>query len=227
MHGGVQFRLENWEEGGYRVDDQPNARGEIIVGCKWVCSGYYENPEETENAFFEQNGTRWWRSGDIAEIDQHGRIAIIDRKKNLAKLRAAGYFIALGKVEAFLACCQYVENIALHVKSYYNFVTAIISPNQEAICKLAKTLGKSTDDLAKLYEDEQVNRAVVEELARLGTANGLIQLELPAYVKLVKERWTPQNGLLSENAKIRRQKIYAFYKNEIDELYRALPFDLR
>ena len=62
---GVKLRLENWEEGGYRVDDQPNARGEIIIGSDMVTDGYYKNEEATAEAYFEENGTRWWRSGDI------------------------------------------------------------------------------------------------------------------------------------------------------------------
>lgn len=59
------MRLENWQEGGYRVDDQPNARGEMIIGSSTVCAGYYKDKEATDEAFFEENGTRWWRSGDI------------------------------------------------------------------------------------------------------------------------------------------------------------------
>ena len=29
---GVQIRLVNWEEGGYRVTDKPHPRGEVILG---------------------------------------------------------------------------------------------------------------------------------------------------------------------------------------------------
>lgn len=226
MRSGAQLRLENWLEGGYSVDDRPKARGEIIIGGGSVAVGYYENAEETEQAFFEQNGIRWWRSGDIAEIDERGRIAIVDRKKNLAKLRSAGYFIALGKIEAVLMHCSYVEHIVLHVNSYYNFVTAIVCPNEQRIRELAETMHKGTVDLDELYEDEEMKAVVVEELAKFGMANGLIRLEVPAFVKLVRGKWTPENGLLTESLKIRRQRIYAAYKDAIDELYRSLPFDL-
>lgn len=191
-----------------------------------MTAGYYANPQETEQAFFEQNATRWWRSGDIAEIDERGRITIIDRKKNLAKLRSAGYFIALGKIEAVPINCPYVEHIAVHVNSYYNFVTALVCPNEQRICQLAEAMHKSTDHLDKLYEDEEVKRAVVDELARFGIANGLIRLEVPAYVKLLRGKWTPENGLLTETLKLRRQHIYTFYKDAINELYKSLPFDL-
>lgn len=50
------------------MDDKPNARGEIIIGSELVCAGYYKNEKETAKAFFEENGIRWWRSGDIGEM---------------------------------------------------------------------------------------------------------------------------------------------------------------
>ena len=47
------------------MDDKPNARGEIIIGCDMVAAGYYKNEKDTGESFFKENGTRWWRSGNI------------------------------------------------------------------------------------------------------------------------------------------------------------------
>lgn len=79
------------------MNDWPNARGEIVIGSSAMSDGYFANEEETKLAFFEENGMRWWRSGDIAEIDSFGHVSIIDRKKDLVKLQC-GKFVALGKV---------------------------------------------------------------------------------------------------------------------------------
>lgn len=49
------------------MDDRPNARGEIIIGGDLVGAGYYKNEKDTAESFFEENGTRWWRSGDIGK----------------------------------------------------------------------------------------------------------------------------------------------------------------
>ena len=64
--------MKNWEEGGYRADDWPNARGEIIVGGEAVGIGYFKKEKETAESFFEENGTRWWRSGDIGKDEKIG-----------------------------------------------------------------------------------------------------------------------------------------------------------
>ena len=52
MVQGVNIRLENWEEGGYRVTDLPRPRGEILVGGDNVTAGYYNNPGKTEEEYF-------------------------------------------------------------------------------------------------------------------------------------------------------------------------------
>ena len=55
------------------MDDKPNARGEIIIGCGMVAAGYYKNEKDTAKPFFEENRTRWWRSGDSGRSQTTGR----------------------------------------------------------------------------------------------------------------------------------------------------------
>ena len=53
--------------------------GEIIVKGDTVTPGYWNRPEETEQAF--KDG--WLYTGDIAVIDKEGYINIVDRKKDM------------------------------------------------------------------------------------------------------------------------------------------------
>lgn len=95
---GVKFYLDDWHEGGYSVNDKPNPRGELVVSGRSVALGYYKKPEETAKDFIvDEEGCRWFRSGDIGEIFPDGTLKIIDRKKDLVKL-SNGEFISLGKV---------------------------------------------------------------------------------------------------------------------------------
>ena len=54
------------------IDDKPNPRGEIHVGGNNVALGYYKNPEKTIEDFYDEDGLRWFRTGDIGEFDQDG-----------------------------------------------------------------------------------------------------------------------------------------------------------
>lgn len=68
-----------------------------MIGGTTISRGYFKNPEETSKAFYDEDGIRWWRSGDIAEIYEDGTFRIVDRKKDLIKLQH-GEYISLGKV---------------------------------------------------------------------------------------------------------------------------------
>lgn len=96
------MRLDDWEEGGYTLKDKPNPRGEILIGSSAMSDGYFALEQETKATFIEENGIRWWRSGDIAEIDEFGHVSIVDRKKDLVKLQC-GKFIALGRVRGLFS----------------------------------------------------------------------------------------------------------------------------
>ena len=70
----VKMKLVNWDEGNYRITDKPNPRGEIHIGGHNVALGYYKNPDKTEEDFYDSEGLRWFRTGDIGEFDEDGVI---------------------------------------------------------------------------------------------------------------------------------------------------------
>ena len=109
---GVRIQLVNWEEGNYRVTDQPHPRGEILIGGGNVASCYYKLPGKTEEELIEdKEGRRWFRTGDIGQFDRYGTLKIIDRKKDLVKLQF-GEYVSPGQsgvgVESLTCCPGYL-----------------------------------------------------------------------------------------------------------------------
>jgi len=57
--------------------DEP---GELCVRGPQVMRGYLDRPDDTAEAFFDGE---WFRTGDIAVMDEHGWVSIVDRKKDM------------------------------------------------------------------------------------------------------------------------------------------------
>lgn len=48
---------------------------------------------------------------------------------------------------------------------------------------------------------------------------GIERFETPQHVKIVKEIWTPETGLVTDALKLKRKAIEQKYKNDIEDLY--------
>ncbi|CAH1987079.1 unnamed protein product [Acanthoscelides obtectus] len=164
---GIDIKLVNWEEGNYLVTDKPNPRGEIVVGGENISIGYYKKPGNTKEDFFEENGRRWFKTGDIGEVDSDGVFRIIDRKKDLVKLQA-GEYISLGKVESSLKTLPLVENLCVYGDSTKNFCVALVVPSLDELPKFAERLGITGKSFEELCDDERVQKAVTQQLAEHG-----------------------------------------------------------
>jgi long-chain acyl-CoA synthetase len=68
---GVEMRL---------LDPTPEGVGEIAIRGHNVMKGYWGNPDATRQAI---DADGWFRSGDLARVDEDGCYFIVDRKKEL------------------------------------------------------------------------------------------------------------------------------------------------
>ncbi|CAH1987078.1 unnamed protein product [Acanthoscelides obtectus] len=215
---GIDIKLVNWEEGNYLVTDKPNPRGEIVVGGENISIGYYKKPGNTKEDFFEENGRRWFKTGDIGEVDSDGVFRIIDRKKDLVKLQA-GEYISLGKVESSLKTLPLVENLCVYGDSTKNFCVALVVPSLDELPKFAERLGITGKSFEELCDDERVQKAVTQQLAEHGRKCKLHRFEIPTVVKLISEIWSPESGLVTAAFKLKRKDIQDRYRNEIKRMY--------
>lgn len=74
--------LEVVDDAGKHVPKDARTVGEIRVKGATVTPGYWQNPAATAAAF---DGDGFLRTGDLATIDEHGYVDIVDRKKDVIK----------------------------------------------------------------------------------------------------------------------------------------------
>lgn len=59
-----------------------NEVGRLYIKGPGMMLGYHANPEETKKVFkYDENGEKWYDSGDIAKIDETGEITFVGREK--------------------------------------------------------------------------------------------------------------------------------------------------
>lgn len=73
--------------------------GELVVSGPQVMLGYMD-AEENERVFLERGGRRWFRTGDMARVDEDGYFYFVDRIKDLIKHK--GFSVFPAEVEAIL-----------------------------------------------------------------------------------------------------------------------------
>jgi long-chain acyl-CoA synthetase len=71
--------------------------GEIVIRGRNVMKGYWNKPEATAEAI---DADGWFRSGDMARVDEEGYFYIVDRKKDL--IIRGGYNIYPREIEEVL-----------------------------------------------------------------------------------------------------------------------------
>ena len=90
--GGTEFRLID-DEGSDVPAGEP---GEIAMRGPFVMSGYWNKPEATEEVMHDG----WFRTGDMATVDDDGYYSIVDRKKEL--IIRGGYNVYPREIEEVL-----------------------------------------------------------------------------------------------------------------------------
>jgi len=75
-------------------------QGEIVMSGPQIFSGYWKRPEATAAVFFERDGKRFFRSGDLGHVDADGYYFLTDRLKRM--INASGFKVWPAEVEALM-----------------------------------------------------------------------------------------------------------------------------
>jgi long-chain acyl-CoA synthetase len=185
--------------------------GELLVRGPSVFKGYWKMPEETAAAF--EDG--WFKTGDIARLDDEGFLSITDRKKDLIKT-SGGKFIAPQPIENSLKVNQYVGEAAL-LGDKRRFPAVLIIPSFPDLEQWAHQHGvkfSSRKQLVKAHQVQSLYQGIVEDLNQ-----NLAQFEKLKKVLVVPDELSIESGTLTPSMKLRRRNLTERYKKEIDALY--------
>ncbi|KAJ7582619.1 long-chain-fatty-acid-CoA ligase [Mycena floridula] len=207
----------------YLSEDKPYPRGELLIRGGNCFSGYYKDEQNTQ-ATLDSEG--WLHTGDVASIDECGRLRIIDRVKNIMKL-SQGEYVALEKIENTYSSCPVVAQIYVHGDSLQAFLLGVVVPDPVQLATIASgILGKkvAADDLPTLVQackDDRVNQQILTLLNKEAKRNGLKGFEMIKRIHVTVDPFSVEDGTLTPTFKLRRKDAYNKFKTEIETLYAA------
>lgn len=206
----------------YSVNDKPYPRGELLIRGNTLFQEYFKNEAETKKSFTEDG---WFKTGDVASIDELGRFQIIDRRKNVLKL-AQGEYVSPERIEGvLLSGLNYLAQAFVHGDSLQTFLIGVFGVQPDLFAPFAsKILGSeiSPTDLEAIKaacRDEKVKKQVLKDVDRVSRKSKLAGFERLKNLTLEVEPFTVQNELLTPTLKLKRVIAARRLRGLLDELY--------
>ncbi|HEY1549060.1 MAG TPA: long-chain fatty acid--CoA ligase [Kofleriaceae bacterium] len=193
--------------------------GEILMKSPGIMQGYHNLPEATAEALTADG---WLRTGDIGEIDARGFIKITDRKKDLIKT-SGGKYIAPQHIEGKLkATCPYLSQVIVHGDKR-NFVTALVTLDEEAIMKWAKTKNIS-GSYAEVVAKPETKELLEPYFAEVNKS--LAKYETVKQFAILPKDLTVDEGELTPSLKVKRKVVEKKYSTMLDKMYAGSVADM-
>ena len=148
---GIDIEVRDPETGKTLASGEP---GEIVARGRSVFSGYYNDPEKTEAAFWEGG---WFRTGDLGVLDAEGRVTFRGRLKDM--LKVGGENVAAVEIEGYLAlhpAVKLAQVVGLPDEKYGEVPVAFIELVPEATATEAEMITFCRGEIASFKIPRQV-----------------------------------------------------------------------
>jgi len=168
---------------------------EIIQRCGWTMQGYYRDEKQT--ALTLRNG--FLHTGDMGELTPDKFLKITGRVKDIFKT-SKGEYVDPGKIETkFLDLVEVDQACVMGTKYPQAFAIVVLS---EAGKKMDRAF--IAEKLKSTWQAYNQNCMDYQRIKK---------------VIIVKEEWTPDNGLLTPTLKMKRNALSAKYETTLEPFY--------
>ncbi|CAL2227710.1 unnamed protein product [Prunus armeniaca] len=198
----------------------PGLSGILKVRGPPVMKGYYKNPGATKHVLDDDG---WLNTGDIGWIAPHhstgrsrrcGGVVVLEGRAKDTIVLSTGENIEPAELEEAALRSSLIQQIVV-IGQDQRRLGAIIVPNKEEALIAAKKLSLVDIDASDLSNDRMTN-LLYEEL-RKWTSGRSFQI---GPILIADEPFTIDSGLMTPTMKIRRDRIVAQYKDQIDNLFK-------
>ena len=183
------------------VEVRIDTNGEVLIKSPAACSGYYKQPELTQESFTADG---YFRTGDLGERLPNGMLKITGRAKELFKT-AKGKYVAPAPIENLLNAHPMVEmSLVSGVGQVAAYAMVVPAEHLRPRLKESALRAEIQSEMEQLLA--HVNKSVAE----------YEQLQM---IVVVGEPWSIEAGTLTPTMKIKRARIENAVAPKIDTWY--------
>lgn len=186
--------------------------GELEAYGPGIMRGYRNNPEATKEAFTPDG---WYKSGDLASIDDMGRVKITGRKKEII-VTAGGKNVSPAVLEDRLRGHPLISQVVV-VGNQRNFISALITLDSEMLPSWLENHGLTHMEVVEAAKDKDVLAALDRAVKRANKA--VSRAESIRKFTVLPTDFTEENGLLTPSLKVKRTKVLDRFADVIDKMY--------
>src|SRR3954452_10065982 len=169
-------------------DKDDEGRAELLVKGPHVFQGYYNLEDETKDSFDGE----WFKTGDLATIDDEGFITIAGRTKEII-VTSSGKNITPTNIEEKIEQHSSVSQAVVYGDDRPYLDALIEADDGAGESERQKAMGEANNDLAKI---EQVKK-----------------------FHILDRELSQDEDELTPTLKLKREKVYENFSDEIDSLY--------
>jgi len=189
--------------------------GEILVKSKYMYSGYYKNPEATE----EKLKDGYYQTGDFGYLDKEGHLIVIDRMEDLKSL-SGGKKFSPQYTEIRLRFSPYIKDVLVVGEEKRSHVTALINIDIQNAGRFAEKNSISYTTLSDLSQKPDVIELVRREVAKVNRT-------LPDHARIKRfcnlhKEFDADEAELTRTRKLRRAYVEDSYSELITALYEEM-----
>lgn len=122
--------------------------GEICIRGPQLMNGYLNNPSATQECTDDEG---WFHTGDVGKVDKDGYLYIVDRLKEVIKVR--GFQVAPAELEAYLAGHDSVADAGVtgtySEEEATEYPVAYLVPKDTKLLEACKKAGKATPETVR------------------------------------------------------------------------------
>lgn len=190
---------------------------EILVKGPTVVSGYYKNPAETDKTFLiDQEGGRWYCTGDAGYIDADGHLIYLDRVKEMLTL-STGEKYSPQYIEGRLKFSPYIRDVMSIGGEDKPFVATLINIDFDNVGRWAERQGLAYTTFVDLSQKPEVYNLIRQDIE--GVNRTLPPAARVRKFVLLHKEFDADEGELTRTRKLRRGLLGKRYADMIAGMY--------